>query len=269
LRITKAPETEPQSAETGPSPRPALEPGHSGREDAPVDESAIPASPEDGPKPQSEIHPCLAAALNACRELVPKKAVPCWPQLIKTIAQLEAQPIRGQPSEMIELVLEAGYQEYLQTTYENFMSRREDLTQLASFALQFRSLEEFLAQLSLLSNLDAEDHTTRRSDEERIRLSTIHQAKGLEFDVVFIIMLCDGLFPTVQALDQMDKLEEERRLFYVAITRARNELYLSYPYIRMARGSGANKFQAPSRFLDEIPEGLWEQWNVKPADAGH
>jgi DNA helicase-2/ATP-dependent DNA helicase PcrA len=170
---------------------------------------------------------------------------------------------------MIELVLEAGYQEYLQTTYENFMSRREDLTQLASFALQFRSLEEFLAQLSLLSNLDAEDHTTRRSDEERIRLSTIHQAKGLEFDVVFIIMLCDGLFPTVQALDQMDKLEEERRLFYVAITRARNELYLSYPYIRMARGSGANKFQAPSRFLDEIPEGLWEQWNVKPADAGH
>ena len=67
----------------------------------------------------------------------------------------------------------------------------------------------------------------------------MHQAKGLEFDAVFVIMLCDGLFPGSRSLDSPDALEEERRLFYVATTRARDELYLSYPLIRTLQGAGA------------------------------
>jgi len=85
----------------------------------------------------------------------------------------------------------------------------------------------------------------------------------LEFDVVFVIMLCDGLFPSARSLETPEGEEEERRLMYVAITRARNELYLCYPIIRASYGSG-DFMQQPSRFLEEIPKDLIEEWNLKP-----
>jgi DNA helicase-2/ATP-dependent DNA helicase PcrA len=101
-------------------------------------------------------------------------------------------------------------------------------------------------------------------DVERLRLSTIHQAKGLEFDVVFVIMLCDGLFPSSRSAESADGEEEERRLFYVSITRAKNELYLTYPQIRGGYGaSGVDTYQSPSRFLAEIPEDLLNRWNLR------
>ena len=110
-------------------------------------------------------------------------------------------------------------------------------------------MEDFLAQLALLTNVEAEDDQPANADDERLKLSTIHQAKGLEFDVVFVIMLCDGLFPSARSLEtgDADGEEEERRLFYVAITRARNELYLSYPLIRAMPGSSGDMMQHPSR----------------------
>ncbi len=156
---------------------------------------------------------------------------------------------------MIQLVLEAGYEEFLQEKYTNYQSRREDLQQLAAFAAQFPTIEEFLTQLALQSGVESEEAEKPPRDEEQIRLSTIHQAKGLEFDVVFIIMLCDGLFPSARSLNHPDALEEERRLFYVAITRARNELYLCHPLLRFTAGV-VEKSQLPSRFLHEIPAGL-------------
>jgi DNA helicase-2/ATP-dependent DNA helicase PcrA len=82
--------------------------------------------------------------------------------------------------------------------------------------------------------------------------------------VVFVIMLCDGLFPNARALEMEDGEEEERRLMYVAITRARNELYLSYPLIRAGYGGSGDSFQQPSRFLAEIPKDLVEEWNLRP-----
>ncbi len=100
-------------------------------------------------------------------------------------------------------------------------------------------------------------------DDEQLRLSTIHQAKGLEFDVVFVIMLCDGLFPSARSLETEEGEEEERRLLYVAITRARNELYLSYPLIRATPGASGDMMQQPSRFLNEIPKELLEEWNLR------
>ena len=106
--------------------------------------------------------------------------------------------------------------------------------------------------------------TPRKDDVEKIKLSTIHQAKGLEFDVVFVIMLCDGLFPSARSAGKRDGEEEERRLFYVSITRAKNELYLTYPLIRGGFGnSGNDTFQSPSRFLSEIPKGLINEWNLR------
>lgn len=206
----------------------------------------------------------LAAALQKCSAAVPKKAATAWAEFVITISQLEAPAIRAQPAKMIRQVIEAGYEDYLQETFPNYRSRLDDLEQLASFALQFTSTEDFLTQLSLLTNLEAEAEQAASKDTEQLRLSTIHQAKGLEFDVVFIIMLCDGMFPSARSMESTDGEEEERRLFYVAITRARNELYLSWPLIRATAGYGGDLMQQRSRFLIEIPAELLDEWNLKP-----
>jgi DNA helicase-2/ATP-dependent DNA helicase PcrA len=205
----------------------------------------------------------IAVALRNCAPAVPKKTTVAWAQFLATMAQLESEPIRGNASRMIRLVIEAGYKEHLQEEYANFRQRLEDLEQLANFAQQFTSLEEFLTQLALLTNVEANDDQPT-NDTEQVRLSTIHQAKGLEFDVVFAIMLCEGLFPSARSLDDLDAIEEERRLFYVAITRAKNELYLSFPLIRMTPGNSGDIMQQPSRFLGEIPKELVEEWNLRP-----
>ncbi len=212
---------------------------------------------------QSAIAKTVATALQKCAEGVPKKTAVAWAQLSATLSQLETPPVRGNAAEMIKLVIEAGYEDHLKETYDNYRNRLDDLKQLAAFAQQFKTADEFLSELALLTNVEAEHTQPAKTDDEQLRLSTIHQAKGLEFDVVFVIMLCDGLFPSARSLDTSDGEEEERRLFYVAITRARNELYLSHPLIRAGFGSGGDTFQQPSRFLDEIPKELIEEWNLR------
>jgi DNA helicase II / ATP-dependent DNA helicase PcrA len=86
----------------------------------------------------------------------------------------------------------------------------------------------------------------------------------LEFKVVFVIMLCDGLFPSARSLDGLEDEEEERRLFYVAITRAKDELYLSYPLLKASAAHSGDMRQQPSRFLTELPADAVEQWNLRP-----
>lgn len=209
----------------------------------------------------------LAKALQQCLANVPKKAQVAWAEFMTTVSQLEDPSVAASPGRMLRLVLEAGYDEYLKANYANYRQRLEDIEQLANFAVQFQNAQDFLAQLSLLANVEAEDQQASESDTERVRLSTVHQAKGLEFDVVFVIMLCDGLFPNQRAIGEFEEDEEERRLFYVAITRARNELYLSYPLVRWTTGKGGDGFQQKSRFLKEIPAELVEEWNLRPAKS--
>jgi DNA helicase-2/ATP-dependent DNA helicase PcrA len=206
----------------------------------------------------------LAPALRACARSIPKKAAAAWTQFAATLEQLESGDVRDNATQMIGLVIDAGYEDYLEANYDNHHSRLDDLEQLASFGRQFPSLEGFLTQLALLTSIEAEDDKPAREDEEKLRLSTVHQAKGLEFDVVFIIMLCDGLFPSARSAETPAGEEEERRLMYVAITRARNELYLTYPLVRALRGSEGDFIQKPSRFIEEIPTDLLEEWNLKP-----
>lgn len=205
-----------------------------------------------------------ARALARISASVPKKAAAAWAQFTATVAQLCAPEVRAKTDAMIRLVLEAGYEDYLKATYPNFRQRLEDLEQLASFARQFPTMEDFLTQLALLTNVEADDQQPRESEDERIRLSTIHQAKGLEFRVVFVIMLCDGLFPSARSIDHPEGEEEERRLFYVAVTRAKDELYLSHPLMRYMQGGG-DMMQQPSRFLAEVPPELREEWNLRPS----
>src|SRR4029450_12427120 len=127
--------------------------------------------------------------------------------------------------EMIISVVQAIYDDYAKMNFPNYELRREDLDQLAVFARQFKDVHEFLAQLGLISNVDAEAAPAQTNDKEAVNLSTVHQAKGLEFHTVFVIWLTDGMFPSSRSINTRDALEEERRLFYVAITRARGEIY--------------------------------------------
>ena len=211
--------------------------------------------PEGAPNP-------LASALQSCNPSVAKKTTVAWAQFSSTIAQLEGPTVRGKAAEMIRITLEGLYEDYLQETFANASQRLEEIIQLTHFSQQFTALDEFLTQLALLSNVEAEEQNSTR-DDEQIKLSSIHQAKGLEYAVVFVIMLCDGLFPSHRSIDRPASLEEERRLFYVAVTRAKKELYLTYPLIRMTRGMTNDAMQQPSRFLEEIPASLLDEWSLK------
>lgn len=204
--------------------------------------------------------PPLAVALQACAGQVSSKTKVAWAQFCATMSQLEG--VGKKPSDMIQLVLEADYEDYLQKAFSNYRNRLEDLQQLAVFARRFEAVEEFLAQLALQTNLETEDSKSQQGDAEMLKLSTIHQAKGLEFEVVFVIMLCEGLFPSARSVDDPETEEEERRLFYVAVTRAKTELYLTHPLVRGMPGSGADFAQRPSRFLRELPKTVREEWHL-------
>jgi DNA helicase-2/ATP-dependent DNA helicase PcrA len=193
---------------------------------------------------------------------VPSKSKKMWTQLAHTLDEIAPAGEPTSPSEMITSVVEAIYDDYAKVNFPNYQLRREDLDQLAAFARQFKDVHEFLSQLALISNVDAEAAPDQGNEKEAVNLSSVHQAKGLEFHTVFVIWLSDGMFPSSRSLDTRDALEEERRLFYVAITRARDELYLSYPHMRLTGGYG-DVFQRPSRFLQEIPNELLEDWQVK------
>ena len=193
---------------------------------------------------------------------VPAKSKKMWTQLAHTLDEIAPGGEPNPPSEMITSIVEAIYDDYAKVNFANYQLRREDLDQLAAFARQFKDVHEFLSQLALISNVDAEAAPGQTNEKEAVNLSSVHQAKGLEFHTVFVIWLTDGMFPSSRSLDTRDALEEERRLFYVAITRARDELYLTYPHMRLSGGYG-DVFQRPSRFLQEIPNGLVEDWQVR------
>jgi DNA helicase-2/ATP-dependent DNA helicase PcrA len=185
-----------------------------------------------------------------------------WTQLAHTLDEIAPDGQPNLPSEMITSVVEAIYDDYAKVNFTNYELRKEDLNQLAAFARQFKDVNDFLSQLALISNVDAEAAPNQTADREAVNLSTVHQAKGLEFHTVFVIWLTDGMFPSSRSMDERKDLEEERRLFYVAITRAKDELYLAYPHMRLTGGYG-DVFQRPSRFLKEIPNKLVEDWQVQ------
>jgi DNA helicase-2/ATP-dependent DNA helicase PcrA len=165
---------------------------------------------------------------------------------------------------LIQHVLDAGYEDYLKTEFSNYRNRLEDLQQLAHYAEGFETPEDFLTQLALETDMEpARSQPEQTDDEARIKLSTIHQAKGLEFKVVFVIMLCEGLFPSERSVEFEEAQEEERRLFYVATTRAMDELYLCYPLMRFTQRGNGDFMQRPSRFLTELPPEVFEELRVQ------
>jgi DNA helicase-2/ATP-dependent DNA helicase PcrA len=152
------------------------------------------------------------------------------------------------PAEILDIFLETfGYFDYLEQNFMNADDRKENISELAVFAAEFKTLADLLEKVSLVQSTDAPSGGTAetqnghgREDGSVVHLSTIHLAKGLEFDAVFIAGAAEGVLPHIRSMDSDDALEEERRLMYVAMTRAREKLFISF--------SGM-----PSRFLSEIP----------------
>ncbi len=199
---------------------------------------------------------------------VAKKAVGDWKHVAAVMNQLRGMTPPLKASRMIELAVEGFYEGYLKAKYPNARTRLEDLRQLESFGQQFEAVEEFLSQLALLTNLEADDASLITANEqEYVRLSTVHQAKGQEWAAVFVIGLCDGMFPLARSLDSLDGEEEERRLFYVAVTRAKDELYMLYPLFRMS-GGDAGGFQRPSRFVAELPRQHYQELALRYQSRG-
>jgi DNA helicase-2/ATP-dependent DNA helicase PcrA len=155
------------------------------------------------------------------------------------------------PGPVLERLLEgAGYLKDLHVEHSvEAEGRLENLAELVGSAREMASVDDFLEQVSLVSDTDELD-----GDSGAVVLMTLHSAKGLEFPIVFLIGCEDGVFPHIRSLTDPDELEEERRLAYVGITRARERLFVSHAWSRMLWG--ATQYNPPSRFLDEIPSEL-------------
>jgi DNA helicase-2/ATP-dependent DNA helicase PcrA len=155
------------------------------------------------------------------------------------------------PAEVLRLVLKSsGYMTELENedTVES-AGRLENLAELIGFAEEFDSVDDFLEQVALVADTDQID------GENRVMLMTLHAAKGLEFPVVFLAGFEEGVFPHSRSLAEPEEMEEERRLAYVGITRARELLNVSHAWSRSLYGN--TQYNPPSRFLEEIPHELF------------
>jgi len=210
--------------------------------------------------------------------------------LRSVLRPLDTEGMRRNPSEAIRLVVEKGYADYARSKFPNAQARLDDLEQLSQYAMRYEDVNAFLEEVALANPLAGEDVAVVGPEDEKVVLSSVHQAKGLEWRVVFVIWLADGRFPSQRALrvpggiirlpdqpvaaefalmiQQSDEKElvipgeeEERRLFYVAVTRAKQELYLVFPVMARDRG-GMDILMEPSRFVRELSGDCYEKWVI-------
>ncbi|MDZ7674324.1 MAG: DNA helicase PcrA [Acidimicrobiales bacterium] len=162
------------------------------------------------------------------------------------------------PGPLLEHLLESsGYLDELRNdgTIEA-EGRMENLAELVGNAAEYDDVAAFLESVSLVADTDDLD-IGKPSDQSEVTLMTLHSAKGLEYPIVFLVGLEDGIFPHMRTLTEPHELEEERRLAYVGITRAMDRLHLTHAWSRTL--FGGTQYNPPSRFLDEIPEALVEE----------
>jgi DNA helicase-2/ATP-dependent DNA helicase PcrA len=192
---------------------------------------------------------------------VPAKAAAAWKQLGHTLEEIAPGGVPTAPLKMLQTVRDAVYDDYARGEFLDYEVRKEDLNTLAQFASQYDNPEEFLDQLALMGGTEQGAAVRKDASGESVTLSSVHQSKGLEWKVVFVIWLTEGMFPSQRSMGSAEALEEERRLFYVAVTRAEDELYLSWPFIKRNAGAG-DAVQRISPFLEAIPRELLEEWNI-------
>jgi len=249
-----------------------------------------------------------------------RSRTPVLKNLRDLLGIISSESMQHNPSESIRLVVERGYADYARAKFANSQARLDDLEQLSQYALRYDDTNAFLDEVALANPIAGEDVAVVGPEDEKIVLSSVHQAKGLEWRIVFVIWLADGRFPSQRALrvpggivrvkpkelheafELTDALvqgrgtrdegaadlaieelpqeiprpssldpgvheivipgeEEERRLFYVAVTRAKQELYLVFPVMARDRG-GLDILMEPSRFIRELPGDSYEKWVI-------
>ncbi|MDF3059275.1 MAG: helicase UvrD [Rariglobus sp.] len=200
-----------------------------------------------------------ALATDDVKSKVAKDAKEDWSSFCASLKQVSDVMRTGKPESVVATAIDGWYGDYLKGAYADYIDRLEELKALIGFASRFDDMAEMLAQVALMNGETSERHVDLPPDT--VKLTTVHQSKGLEFDVVFVIGVADGMFPGRRAIEA-DDVEEERRLFYVAVTRAKNELYICYPKVATRAGPGG-LLLTPSRFITELSTDLYEPLRIK------
>lgn len=209
----------------------------------------------------NNIIPIIKGNLNPNIKLLPSNKTTSLVPLLKTLENLRSQISMRKPSDIVEDVIEY-YRPILKDKYDDYNKREKDLDHFQYLSEQYSNLEDFISDMALEPpDASVEGMYKRNSDDEVLTISTIHSAKGLEWDSVFIIGAVDGRFPSAYSFNSAEEMDEELRLMYVATTRAKNNLYITYP-VDMYDYSMNMVLSKPSRFLNGIPDDILEVWDI-------
>ena len=200
-------------------------------------------------------------SLIGMRNMMPAGAQQAWHSFEEIFCDVVRENLQEDPGEIIHRFVEAFYDRYAVQTFENYDQRMPDIRALIDFASGYETAAYFVNDMALLTNMDTSTQNAQGEASKGVRLSSVHQAKGLEWSVVFVPWLNEGSFPSARSLADAGTEAEERRLFYEAATRAKDELYLCAPESRRTRDGGI-QFPPPSRFVSEIPEELVQRYEI-------
>lgn len=207
--------------------------------------------------------PLSAEESQTLSRRLPEPARERWSRIADALSETPRDRPGELAGELMGRFCDSFYREYVTVNFEDAERRMEDLQALTDFTARYATLADMLNEVTLLTNVDTGEVAGRglAEGDDRVLLSTVHQAKGLEWRVVFVLWMAEGLFPSGRALEEDPAAEEERRLFYVAVTRAKDALYLCAPKMRMGRDHQL-KFYSPSRFIVEIPKNLLKRERI-------
>lgn len=209
----------------------------------------------------NNIMPIIKGDLKPDIKLLPSNKSQSLTPLFNTLGQLRDYSTTKKPEEIVSAVINY-YRPILKDKYDDFSKREKDLDYFEYLSTQYSNLEDFISDLALEPpDASVEGMYKKNSDDEALTISTIHSAKGLEWDSVFIIGAVDGRFPSAYSFNSEEEMDEELRLMYVATTRAKNNLYITYP-VDMYDYSMNMVLSKPSRFLDGIPDDILERWDI-------
>lgn len=209
----------------------------------------------------NNIMPIIKGDLKPDIKLLPSNKSQSLTPLFNTLGQLRDYATTKKPEEIVSAVINY-YRPILKDKYDDFSKREKDLDHFEYLSTQYSNLEDFISDLALEPpDASVEGMYKKNSDDEALTISTIHSAKGLEWDSVFIIGAVDGRFPSAYSFNSEEEMDEELRLMYVATTRAKNNLYITYP-VDMYDYSMNMVLSKPSRFLDGIPDDILERWDI-------
>ena len=209
----------------------------------------------------NNIMPIIKGDLKPDIKLLPSNKSQSLTPLFNTLGQLRDYSTTKKPEEIVSTIINY-YRPILKDKYDDFSKREKDLDHFEYLSTQYSNLEDFISDLALEPpDASVEGMYKKNSDDEALTISTIHSAKGLEWDSVFIIGAVDGRFPSAYSFNSEEEMDEELRLMYVATTRAKNNLYITYP-VDIYDYSMNMVLSKPSRFLDGIPDDILERWDI-------